>query len=81
MQTRTEYAAYVENNDFIVEDGEVMGYVYMVDEDTPDYITFDVVDDEGEHFKYRRAPFDEVTIVESFVDEDSTDIEDIFIEV
>ena len=68
MQTRIEYAAYVENNDFIVDNGEVMGYVYMVAEDTPDFITFDVVDDDGEHFNYRRAPFDEVTIVESFDD-------------
>lgn len=70
MQTRTEYAVYVENNDFIVEDGEVLGYVYMLTEDTPDFITFDVVDEDGEHYSYRRAPFDEVVIVESFDDPD-----------
>lgn len=65
MQTRTEYAAYVENNDFVVIDGEVVGYVYMTD-DSGDLINIDIVDDDGEHFPLLRAPFDEVTIVESF---------------
>lgn len=66
MQTRTEYAAYIENNDFIVIDGEVKGYVYMVTDEESDYIHIDVVDDDGEHTVYPFAPFDEVTIVESF---------------
>lgn len=74
MQTRTEYAAYIENNDFVVEDGEVMGYVYSITEDFADFITFDVVDDDGVHFNYRCGPFDEVTIVESFDDEVDTDL-------
>ena len=73
MQTRNEYAAYVENNDFIVDNGEVIGYVYAITEDTPDFITFDVVDEDGEHYNYRRAPFDEIPIVESFEDDDECD--------
>lgn len=69
MQTRTEYAAYVENNDSIVIDGVVVGYVYMVNDHQTDFIHFDVVDDEGEHTEYPFAPFDEVTIVEVWDDE------------
>ena len=82
MQTRTEYAAYVENNDFIVVNGEVIGYVYMVD-DTGDTLAFDVVNEEGEHVKppLRYGPFEEVTIVESFLDEDSTDGAEVFIDL
>lgn len=69
MKTRTEYAAYIENNDFIVDQGDTIGYVYSIVEDTSDYIVFDMVDDDGEHFTYRAAPFGEVQIVESFEDE------------
>lgn len=78
MQTRTEYAAYVENNDFIVENGESIGYVYSIIEDTADFITFDVVDEDGEHFNFRRAPFDEVQIVETFEDEDDESVEKVW---
>lgn len=67
MQTRTEYAAYIENNDFIVTGGEVVGYVYMV-ADFGDNLVFDVVNDEGDHVEYMYAPFDEVSIVEVFDD-------------
>lgn len=71
MQTRTEYAAYVENNDFIVLDGEVKGYVYMVDDhEDGSSLVFDVVNDEGDRTSLTFAPFDYVTIVESFLDED-----------
>lgn len=70
MQTRTEYAAYVENNDFIVIDGKVVGYVYAINDHETDFIHFDTVDDEGEHTEYPFGPFDQVTIVETFDDED-----------
>jgi hypothetical protein len=70
MQTRTEYAAYVDNNDFVVIDGEVVGYVYSIDDHETDFIHFDVVDDEGEHTEYPFGPFDEVTIVESFEEDE-----------
>lgn len=79
MQTRTEYAAYIENNDFIIIDGEVKGYVYMVTDEESDYLHLDVVDDDGEHTIYLFGPFDEVTIVEAF-DEDIS-VEDIEVEV
>lgn len=80
MQTDSVYACNIENNDHIVIDGEVKGYVYMVNEDD-DFILLDVVDDDGEHTQYPFGPFDTVTIVTSFLDEDSTDGEDIFIDV
>ena len=80
MQTDTVYALAIENNDHIVIDGEVAGYVYMVDEDG-DYILFSVVDDEGEHTQYPFAPFDTVTIVTSFLDEGDADGSDVFIEL
>lgn len=69
MQTDTIDAWSVDNNDYIVIDGEVVGYVYMVDE-YGDWLHFDVVDDEGEHTVYPFAPFDVVTIVTSFDDEE-----------
>lgn len=69
MQTRTEYAAYVENNDHVVIDGEVVGYVYSI-EDEGDYLHLDTVDDDGEHTILAFAPFDEVAIVESFEEDE-----------
>jgi hypothetical protein len=80
MQTDTIWAYEVENNDNIVIDGEHVGYVYMK-EDDGDGILLDVVDDDGDHTQYPFGPFDSVTIVTSFLDEDSTDGEDVFIEV
>lgn len=69
MQTDIVCAFQVENNDFIVVNGEVVGYVYSINEDE-DYIAFDVVDDEGEHDNVMFGPFEAVTIVASFdVDE------------
>lgn len=70
MQTDSAYACNIENNDFIVIDGEVVGYVYMVNEEG-DYLLLDVVDDEGEHTEYPFAPFDTVTFVNAF-DEDGS---------
>jgi hypothetical protein len=78
MQTDSVYACNIENNDHIVIDGEVKGYVYMVDEDG-DFILLDVVDDDGEHTQYPFGPFDTVTIVASFDDGEEVDIPD-FIE-
>lgn len=73
MKTETVFAYQVENNDHIVKDGEVMGYVYSKD-DTEDAMVFDVVDDEGDHTLMPFGPFESVTIVTSFYD-DSTDEE------
>ena len=78
MQTDNVYACNIENNDFIMVEGEVKGYVYMVDEDG-DFILLDVVDDDGEHTQYPFGPFDTVTIVTSFDDGEEVDIPD-FIE-
>lgn len=69
MQTDVMCAFQVENNDFIVIDGEVMGYVYMVTEND-DVLVFDVVDDDGEHTPIPFAPFDTVSIVTAFDDEE-----------
>lgn len=69
MQTDVMCAFQVENNDFIVIDGEVMGYVYMVTEND-DVLVFDVVDDDGEHTQIPFAPFDTVSIVTAFDDEE-----------
>jgi len=80
MQTDTIWAYEVENNDFLVIDGTVVGYVYSKD-DEGDTILLDVVDDEAEHTQYPFGPFDSATIVTSFLDEDSLDGEDVFIEV
>lgn len=80
MQTDAVFACNIENNDNIVIDGEHVGYVYMVNEDG-DFILLNVVDDDGDHTEYPFGPFDTVTIVTSFLDEDSTDGEDVFIEV
>lgn len=77
MQTDSVYACNIENNDFIMVEGEVAGYVYMVDEDG-DLILLDVVDDDGEHTHYPFGPFDTVTIVTSF--DDSEEWEDVLIE-
>jgi hypothetical protein len=68
MQTDTYFAHEVENNDHIVIDGEVVGYVYSKD-DEGDYIHLDTVDDDGEHTTYPFAPFDPVEVVTSFDDE------------
>lgn len=65
MQTDTVDAYTVENNDHVVIDGNVVGYVYMVEEGG-DYILLDVVDDDGEHTQYPFPPFASVTIVTSF---------------
>lgn len=69
MQTDTIWAHEVENNDHIVIDGEVVGYVYMK-EDEGDGILFDVVDDDGDHTQYPFGPFEPVTIVASWEDPD-----------
>lgn len=69
MQTDTIWAYEVENNDHLVIDGEVVGYVYSKD-DEDDTILLDVVDDEAEHTQYPFGPFDSVTIVSSFEEED-----------
>lgn len=77
MQTDTVAACYIENNDHIVIDGKVVGYVYMVNEEV-DYLLLDVVDDEGEHTEYSFAPFDPVTFVTVF--DEAEEWEDVLIE-
>lgn len=76
MQTDTIWAYEVENNDFLVIDGENVGYVYSKD-DEGDTILLDVVDDDAEHTQYPFGPFDAVTIVSSFEDEEDVDISDV----
>lgn len=78
MQTEALWAYEVENNDWLVIDGAVVGYVYMKN-DEADTILLDVVDDEGEHTEYPFGPFDTVSIVAAF-DDDIT-VEDIEVEV
>jgi hypothetical protein len=70
MQTDILCAFQVENNDHIVMDGEVMGYVYSIDEEG-DFLYLDVVDDEAEHTVLKYGPFETVRIVTSFSEEDS----------
>lgn len=70
MQTNTLWAYEVENNDHVVIDGEVIGYVYMVNDDPDsDGYLFDVVDDDGDHTELPFGPFEAVTVVSSFEDE------------
>lgn len=70
MQTEALWAYEVENNDHIVMDGAVIGYVYMKEDDPDsDGYLFDVVDDDGEHTQLPFGPFESVTIVSSFEDE------------
>jgi hypothetical protein len=71
MQTDTVAACYIENNDHIVIDGKVVGYVYIINEDAedPDRLLIDVVDEEGDHTEYPFAPFDPVSFVTAFDDE------------
>lgn len=68
MKTDTIFAYQVENNDHVVLDDEVKGYVYSISEDD-DYIILDVVDDEDEHTEYPFGPFQSVNIVVSFDDD------------
>ncbi len=68
MKTDTVYAFQVENNDFIVEDGEVLGYVYSVD-DTGDELLFDVFDDDGERYERKYGPFQYVTVLVDIYDD------------
>lgn len=68
MQTDTLKAHEIENNDFLVRDGEPVGYVYMVN-DEGEWIILDVVDEDGNHDLWHRQPFDDVEIVVSWDDE------------
>lgn len=68
MQTDTVCAYQLENNDWVAEDilrGYPQGYVYMAD-DEGDWLTIDIVDDDGEHNVVYFGPFDPVTIITSF---------------
>lgn len=73
MQTDTVFAYQVENNDYVLDsDGTLLGYVYLIDEEG-DYIHLDIVDDDIEHTVYPFGPFDSVTIVTSFEDDEEED--------
>ena len=79
MLTDSVWAYQVENNDFLVIDGEVIGYVYMV-EDKGDGFVFDVVDEDGDHTPVPAGPFESVTIVAAWQDEDDASLpEDEFV--
>lgn len=70
MQTDTEFAAYCENNMWVAGDGDRPDtYIYMVD-DQEDVLVFDLVDEDGEHYSLPVAPFDHVTIITSFEDDE-----------
>lgn len=68
MQTDKVEAPFVENNDFVVRDGEVQGYVYSVMDEGP-HIILDVVNDDGDHEELVYSSSDYVTIVTSFEEE------------
>lgn len=72
MQTDTLKAHEIENNDWLVQDGEPVGYVYSMD-DHGDWLVFDVVDEDGNHDLWHRQPFEDVEIVVSFDDEGEDD--------
>lgn len=79
MITDSLWAYQVENNDFIVIDGEVIGYVYMVTEEE-EFLHFDTVDEDGEHTIVPFGPFESVTIVTRWDDEDDASLpEDEFV--
>lgn len=71
MQTRTEYAAYVEFEDHIVLDSatEATARVIHID-DSGNHIVICVEDEEGDKRDMVLPPFSHVTIVESFLDEE-----------
>jgi hypothetical protein len=77
METELIYAAYVDNNDYVVVNGEVLGYVYSVN-DQGDTLVFDIVDEDNEHTPLERTPFAAVEIVLTF--EEPFEFEDVPIE-
>ena len=72
MHTDTVAACYIENNDFIVIDSQVVGYVYSITDES-DYLHIEVSDDDGDCTVYAFAPFDPVTYVTSFEDDEHED--------
>ena len=78
MKTNTVYGWELDNNDVLpATDDRPQTYVYMR-EDEGDFITLTLVDEDAEHYTLKVAPFDSVTIVESFEDEDKDDLQDAF---
>lgn len=80
MQTRTEFAAYVEFEDFIVTGEDTASRVIHID-DSGDNIVFCVEDEEGDRTDMVFAPFSHVEIVESFLNGDELDGEVIHVEL
>lgn len=77
MITHLEFAANVENNDWVKGEGERPdAYVYTIEDDL-DIIVFDLVDEDGEHYVYRRAPFDSVEVIDVWEDDEDIFIEDL----
>lgn len=70
MQTDLVFGYAVENNDWLpANDERPDAYVYMR-EDEGDFISLDLVDNDGEHYTEKVAAFDTVTIITSFEDEE-----------
>lgn len=76
METDTIFAAFVEQDDFIMVNDEPMRVVLITDFD--DALRFDVVDDEGEKEYIVSPPFDHLTVVTSFVE--NVEFEDVDID-
>lgn len=74
MQTRTEFASYVEFEDHVVLDAtkEVTARVIHIS-DEKDHIVLCVENEDGDRTDLTFAPFDHVEIVESFEDDEEVD--------
>lgn len=80
MQTDTICAFQLEEGDFFIEKGEEFR-VKSLDRDD-DYLDFTVVEVATEdEYPMTFAPFDTVTLITSFLDEDSTDEGEVFIDL
>lgn len=75
MQTDEVCAFQLEDNDHLVIDGKAVGYVYKVTEEE-DFLLVTTKDDDGDETMWPFGPFDVVSIVTSFEDEDIPDIEE-----
>jgi hypothetical protein len=77
MITHTEVVAYVENNDWLKgNDDRPDCYVYSM-ADQGDLIVLDLVDEEGEHYPTPMAPFDTVTVIDRWEDNEEIPVPDV----
>jgi hypothetical protein len=76
METDTVYAAFVDEDDFILVDDEPLRVVDITD--VNDVLHFLVVNDEGDKDVISSPPFEHLTIVTSFVE--NVEFEDVDID-